>query len=159
MISGISLDAALTLSDNKYDEYKVDSAHYGVPGKFADYANNKTAGIPSLFYNVGLTIAPEILKGLFISFSVNGTGSYFVDDANTIEVPSYNIFNAAVGLNREIKLSDHINMRGFISVNNIADTKYAGSAFVNPDIVGGLPVYLEPGLPRNVTVSVSFGID
>lgn len=156
---GISLDAALTLSDNKYDEYKVDSVHYGVPGKFADYADKKTAGIPSLFYNIGLTIAPDVLKGLFVSFSVNGTGSYFVDDANSIEVPSYNIFNAVVGFNREIKLSDHINMRGFISVNNLADTKYAGSAFVNPDIVGGLPVYLEPGLPGSVTVSLSFGIN
>jgi iron complex outermembrane recepter protein len=156
---GISLDAALTLSDNKYDEYKVDSAHYGVPGKFADYANNKTAGIPSLFYNVGLTIAPEALKGLFVSFGVNGTGSYFVNDANTIEVPSYNIFNAAIGLNKEIELGEHINMRGFLSINNIADTKYIGSAFVNPDIVGGVPVYLEPGLPRNVTVSLSFGIN
>jgi len=156
---GISLDAALTLSENKYDEYKVDSAHYGVPGKFADYTNNKTAGIPSLFYNVGITIAPEELEGLFFSFSVNGTGSYFVNDANTIEVPSYNIFNAAIGLNREIKLGEHINMRGFFSVNNLADTKYVGSAFVNPDIVGGVPVYLEPGLPRNVTVSLSFGIN
>lgn len=156
---GISLDAALTLSENKYDEYRVDSAHYGVPGKFADYANNKSAGIPSLFYNLGLTFAPEALNGFFISFSVNGTGSYFVDDANTIEVPSYNILNAAVGLNKEIRLGGHVTMRGFISVNNLADTKYVGSAFVNPDIVGGLPVYLEPGLPRNVTVSVSFGID
>jgi len=156
---GISLDAALTLSDNKYDDYKVDSAHYGVPGKLADYSNNKNAGIPSLFYNVGITIAPEILNGLFFSISVNGTGKYFVDDANTIEVPSYNIFNAAIGLNREIKLTDQLNMRGFISVNNIGDTKYVGSAFVNPDVVGGLPVYLEPGMPRNVTVSLSFGFN
>lgn len=155
---GISLDAALTLSSNKYDEYTVDSAHYGVPGKFADYSNNKNAGIPDMFYNIGLNFAPEMFKGFFISLSANGIGNYFVDDANTIEVPSSNIFNATIGVNKEINLTDHLNMRGFISVNNIADTKYVGSAFVNPDIVGGVPVYLEPGMPRNFTVSVSFGI-
>ncbi len=151
---GISLDGALTLSDNKYDDYKVDSAHYGVPGKFADYSNNKTAGIPSLFYNAEITFAPEMLKGFFVSFSVNGTGNYFVDDANTIEVPSFNIFNTKLGLNKEIKLSEHINLGGFIAVNNITDTKYIGSAFVNPDVIGGFPVYIEPGLPRNITVAV-----
>ena len=155
---GISLDAALTLSNNKYDEYTVDSAHYGVPGKFADYSNNKNAGIPDMYYNVGLTIAPEMFKGFFISLSTNGIGNYFVDDANTIEIPSSNIFNATLGVNKEITLTDHLNIRGFISVNNIADTKYVGSAFVNPDIVGGVPVYLEPGMPRNFTVSVSLGL-
>ena len=151
---GIFLDGALTLSDNKYDNYKVDSAHYGVPGKFADYSNNKTAGIPSLFYNAGITFAPDVFEGFFIGFSVNGTGSYFVNDANAVEVPSYNIINAKLGLNREIRLGEHLNLQGFISVNNIADTKYVGSAFVNPDVVSGLPVYIEPGLPRNVTVSI-----
>ncbi len=156
---GISFDAALTLSQNKYDEYKVDSAHYGVPGKFADYSNNKAAGVPDMFYNLGITFAPDLFSGIFLSFSANGIGSYFVDDANKIEVPSFNIFNAALGFNKAIKLSDHLNMRGFISVNNIADKKYIGSAFINPDIVGGSPVYIEPGLPRNVTLSLSFEIN
>ncbi len=155
---GISFDAAFTLSQNKYDDYKVDSAHYGVPGKFADYSNHKAAGIPDMFYNLGVTIAPESFGGFFLSFSANGIGNYFVDDANKIEVPSFNIFNAAVGLNKKVRLSNHLNMRCFISVNNIADTKYIGSAFINPDIVGGAPVYIEPGLPRNVTLSLSLEI-
>jgi len=39
------------------------------------------------------------------------------------------------------------------------DETYIGSAFINPDIVDGVPVYIEPGLPRNIVASVSFGFE
>jgi outer membrane receptor protein involved in Fe transport len=43
-------------------------------------------------------------------------------------------------------------------VNNLFDKKYIGSAWLNPDFAGGLPVYIEPGLPRNFNGSVSVGM-
>jgi iron complex outermembrane recepter protein len=157
MEHGLSLQGSFTYSQNKYKKYSVDSVHYGNPGHIADYKDNKVAGIPDVFYYAGINFAPDFFHGVYIGFSVNGMGSYFVDDANKIEVPSYNIFNATIGIKNAIKLSDNIDLSGFISFNNLTDTKYAASAFINPDLVGGKPVFLEAGLPRNIVASLSFG--
>jgi len=46
----------------------------------------------------------------------------------------------------------------FAGVNNLFDERYIGSTWLNPDIVNGLPVYIEPGLPRNFNGSVSLGL-
>jgi iron complex outermembrane recepter protein len=153
-VKGFSLKGAFTFSLNKYVEYLVDSVHYNNPGSFADYEGNKSAGIPDLFYNAGITWKPSFLYGMYLSFDVNGIGKYFADDANTIEVPAFYILNASVGT-RKINLTDGIEVKGFVSVNNIGDKKYASSAFINPDRLNGEYVYLEPGLPRNFTAAIS----
>ena len=156
---GFSVDLSFTYSMNKYQEYTVDSAHYGQPGSFADYGDNKVAGIPDYFYFGSIKYAPKALGGLFLSLNLNGTGEYYVDDANTITVPSYNIFGATLGITNQIRLGDHIFINGFITINNIAGETYIGSAFINPDVVDGVPIYIEPGLPRNVVASISLGFE
>ncbi len=154
---GISLQASLTYSFNKYVDYVVDSAHYGNPGAYADYADNKVAGIPDVFYNAGITYTPEFLNSkVYLSFDVSGIGKYFADDANTIEVPEFHIFNASLGT-KELEVTSGISLRASVSVNNMTDETYAASAFINPDVVNGQPVYLEPGLPRNFTASLTLG--
>ena len=156
---GLSLRGSLTYSDNRYVNYIVDSVHYGKPGQYADYSNNKTAGIPNLFYGTGFTYSPDFLKEIFISLELNGVGKYFVDDANKIEVPSYSVINMSLGFTNVLRLTDYFGMRFFINISNLTDEKYAASAFINPDVVNGQPVYLEPGLPRSITASISFHFD
>jgi iron complex outermembrane receptor protein len=155
--NGFSLNAAFTYSNNQYKEYLIDSVHYDSKkaGKYADYKDNKVAGIPDVFYNASLTYSPEILNGAFVSISLNGIGKYFVDDANNISVPAFNAINATIGMNEPIKLAGSLAVKGFINFNNIFDTKYAGSAFINPDIVNNEAIFLEPGLPRNIVLSIS----
>ena len=153
---GFTISGSLTYSMNKYKSYTIDSAHYSNPGKFADYKNNKVAGIPDFFYNAGINYAPEFLNSVFININSSGMSKYFVDDANTIEVPDFNIINASIGLNKPLPILNGYSLRGFISVNNIFNKKYVASAFINPDVINGEPVYLEPGLPQNVTISLSF---
>jgi iron complex outermembrane recepter protein len=153
---GFTLKGALTISDNKYVDYKVDSVHYGNPGKFAEYKDNKVAGTPGMFYNVSLTFAPSMLKGFYLALDFNGIGKYFADDANKIEVPAFGIINISVGLNKPWKIAEHFAVTGFLTVSNLTDKNYVGSAFINPDIVNKVPVYLEPGMPRNLTASLSF---
>ena len=46
---------------------------------------------------------------------------------------------------------------GFVSVQNLLGRRYVESAFLNPDVVNGVPVAFEPGLPRNVVVALSVG--
>ncbi|MCX6174321.1 MAG: TonB-dependent receptor [Ignavibacteriales bacterium] len=155
---GFSFNGAFTFSSNKYQEYFVDSVHYDLnkAGKFANYKDNKVAGIPDFFYNVGLTYAPVELNGVFVSVTLNGIGKYFVDDANTLSVPSFNVLNTTIGLNKPIKLIGDLSFTGFLTINNLFDLKFVSSAFINPDIVNNEAVYLEPGMPRNVVLSVSF---
>jgi outer membrane receptor protein involved in Fe transport len=46
-------------------------------------------------------------------------------------------------------------VRGFLAVDNLFDRRYIGSAFLNPDVVGGQPVAFEPGQPRTVTIGLT----
>ncbi len=155
--NGFSFNGAFTISNNKYQEYRIDSVHYDLQkaGKFADYSGNNVAGIPELFYNFGLTYSPSQLNGAFVSISLNGIGKYYVDDANTLLVPSFNVLNATIGLNKQIEITGGLSLRGFMTVNNIFDLKYASSAFINPDIVNNEAIFLEPGMPRNFVLSIS----
>lgn len=156
--NGISFQGSFTYSNNKYKEYTVDSVHFGKPGKIANYKDNLVAGIPDLIYYASINYAPEFFNGIYLGLSFNGLGKYFADDANKTEVPAYNILNAVLGLKNFMKLTNNLSISGFISFNNLNDKKYAASAFINPDIVNGVPVYLEPGLPRNITASITVGI-
>jgi iron complex outermembrane receptor protein len=155
---GFSLQAALSYANSKYVEYKVDSVHYNKDkaGPFGDFKDNKVAGVPEVFYNFALRFEPPKLASLYAEINLQGIGEYFVDDANRTKVPSFNVLNLTVGLRQPLQLTEGLGLHAFFGVNNLSDKKYAASAFVNPDIVSGAPVYLEPGLPRNYVISVSF---
>ena len=88
---GLSLNASFTASNNKYIEYKVDSVHYDLnaAGKFSDYANNKVVGVPDVFYSIGAKYMSESLSEAYVGLNLQSVGNYFVNDANTISVPSY----------------------------------------------------------------------
>lgn len=158
---GLSLDVAFTASSNKYITYRVDSVHYSASraGHFADYSNNKTVGVPDLYYNIGLKYLPEELKGAFIRINMQSVGKYFADDANKITVPSYTIFNASFGIDHLNFANDRLFVTGFVAINNLTDKKYIGSAWLNPDVIAGEPVFIEPGLPRNVVGSIGLGMN
>lgn len=154
---GFSFNGAFTFSNNKYQEYLVDSVHYDLKkaGKFANYKDNEVAGIPGFFYNFSLAYSPKELSGAFVSIGFNGIGKYFVDDSNTLSVPSFNVINATIGLNKPLRLFGDLSVKGFLTVNNLFDVKYASSAFINPDIVNKEAIFLEPGMPRNIVLSIS----
>lgn len=156
---GVSFNAAITASSNKYDEYKVDSVHYGQANSSADYKDNKIAGIPDIYYNFSIRWTPAFFNYVFAEVNAQGVGKYFADDANKYEVPEYTVFNITLGTAKEIFVSDNVYLKLFASANNITDKKYASSAFVNPDLdkKTKLPLYLEPGLPRNFAVGISIG--
>ncbi len=152
----LEVAGSLTLSRNRYLEYTVDSVHYGRPGKFADYEGNDIAGIPSAYYNISAARGLGPAVPLRLQVSMRGVGEYFVDDANSVRVPSYRAFSATLSTSRGLAVGG-LSLSAFASVENIADTRYIGSAFVNPDVVNGLPVAFEPGSARSYIVSVSIG--
>lgn len=158
---GWTLRSAVTLMQATYRDYVVDSVHYGKPGAKADYSGNEIVGLPQTIANATVGWAPAALKGLKVQWGVQHTGSYVVDDANKIEVPSATVMSAGVASTRSWKLGSRLNVQGSVMVTNLADTKHVGSAFLNPDrvTIAGIsaPAAFEPGLPRQVVISLSFG--
>ncbi len=156
-IYGLNTRVNLTYSSNKYVTYKVDSVNAAYPG--GNYKDNKVAGLPDFYYGASLRYTAERLKKVYVEIAVQGLGEYFADDANTMKVPSYKVFNLSAGLAEPIKLGRGFTLKAMAGINNLLDRKYASSAFINPIKEGGsgLPMYLEPGLPRNFFASVTLG--
>jgi iron complex outermembrane recepter protein len=155
---GVSARGALTVNRHRYTEYLVDSVHYGATGRFADYGGNRVVGVPDLHFGAALALEPAAVQGLRLEAGINGAGRYFADDANRVEVPGYTLVNASAALERASLLGSGMGIRGFLSVNNVFGTRYIGSAFLNPDVVNGVPVAFEPGRPREIVVGVTLGI-
>jgi len=155
--AGLSLGTALTFSDNVYQKYVVDSVYYGRPGQQADYSDNHVVGVPEFFSSATLRWSPAVASAFEVGAGLLHTGDFFADDANQLEIPGYTVFHATLGLRRPVALARRFRVSGFVRVENLTDREYVGSAFLNPDIVGGVPVAFEPGLPRHVFVSLSLG--
>lgn len=154
-VHGVALSGAVTLSKNTYEEYRVDSVHYGKPGRFADYAGHDVVGVPRAMVNASLSWTPDRGHGLRGVLGVQRTGAYWTDDANTVRVAGATVLSAGLHLDHPVPLGGALAGRGSVTVQNLANRSYIGSAFLNPDVVGGVPVAFEPGLPRQVLITVS----
>jgi iron complex outermembrane recepter protein len=151
----ITLQTALAYQRHRYGRYLVDSVHYQNPGRFADFSGNRVVGVPDFTYGASLGVAPRALLPLRLSLGLQGTSSYFADDANQVRVAAYRTASISVGVDEPLALGGGLSIRGFATVHNLFDADYMASAFLNPDVVGGLPVAFEPGLPRNLVVGVT----
>ena len=155
--SGISLQSAITYSDNRYVSYTVDSAHYGKPGAVADYSGNRVVGIPDFIYNATVGYRLPRWGKLLLQGGVQGNDGYFADDANMIAVPRSATLTATASVDEPVMLPGGLTARGFVTVTNLWDRVNVASAYLNPDFVGGQPMVYEAGLPRDVQVSVVIG--
>ncbi len=149
---GLSLSGAATISDNTYTDYKVDSVHYGRPGFYADYSGNRIVGLPRWMGNLQADYAIPGFTALSAGMGVQATGGYAVDDANRVGVPRSAVWNLTVR-SRELTSEGSLSIAGAISIENLFDAKYAASGYLNPDVVGGAPLYLETGMPRTVLIT------
>jgi iron complex outermembrane receptor protein len=161
--SGLFGTAALTFSNNTYTDYVVDSAVIfptdpTKAGKRADYSNNDVVGVPSALANIEIGTEVPGYRALRLKAGVEHSGKYFADDANRVDVPAFTILNLTAELHDPIRLGG-VAVRGFVTMKNVTDKRYIGSAFLNPDLVGGVPAAFEPGMPRAFIVSVSLGRD
>jgi iron complex outermembrane recepter protein len=161
MSAGIFANAALTFSNNKYIDYVVDSAltNPARPGRLADLSDNKVVGVPSVMANFEVGTEVPGYRNARIKAAVEHSGEYFADDANRVTVPAFTILNLTAELRRPILAANGWGLRGFVTVQNVTDKRYIGSAFLNPDPVPGgtAPAAFEPGMPRSVIVSFSAG--
>jgi iron complex outermembrane receptor protein len=160
--AGVFGSGAFTFSRNRYRDYVVDSAVIfpndpTKAGKLADYSDNDVVGVPSALVNLEVGTEVPGYRALRLSAGVEHSGKYFADDANRVRVPSFTVFDLTAALRDPIRIAAGVGVRGFVSVKNLTDKRYIGSAFLNPDLVGGAPAAFEPGMPRTVVVSLSLG--
>ncbi|MFN3270681.1 MAG: TonB-dependent receptor, partial [Candidatus Kapaibacteriota bacterium] len=137
---GIKFNASFSYLIGKFDDYMVDSAHYdkSKSGVYANFKGNYLPGVPKYHYYTSVII-PLIAD---FEFSVYGVSKYFCDDANKIEVPSYNLFNFRLLYNK-ITIGEKLNLSLSFCVNNLLDTKYIGSSFLNPIYEKGEGIFNE----------------
>ncbi len=157
---GWSVQSAVTWMDATYTSYVVDSVHYGKPGAMADYSGNRIVGVPQTVLNGRVRWSPDALRGLRLQADVQHVGAYRADDANLITVPASTVFGAGVIATRPWAVGG-IGVTGSAMVLNLTDVRYVGSAYLNPDriTVNGVtaPAVFEPGLPRQLVVTLTLG--
>ncbi|MBI3792882.1 MAG: TonB-dependent receptor, partial [Gemmatimonadetes bacterium] len=149
---GLGLAGSASLSDNRYTEYVVDSVHYGKPGALARYDDNRVVGVPRWFGALQADWAIPAMPDVSVAVGLQATGGYYVDDANTLAVPSFGVVNASLR-SRDLATVDGITIAGAIAVENLFDRRYVGSAYLNPDVVAGVPLYIESGMPRTLLLT------
>ncbi len=154
LAGGVSLGSALTWSHNKYLEYVVDSVHYGVPGASADYSGNRIVGVPNLTTGAQAAWEPAFAR-LRAQVALDASAGYWVDDANSVWVPGYAVWSLSVGTPQPLPVGGGLAVGGFVTLANLFDRAHVASAFLNPDVVNGVPVAFEPGLPRHLLVSLT----
>jgi iron complex outermembrane receptor protein len=156
---GIFANAAFSFNDHKYAKYIVDSAVIDATkiGKSSDLSGNQVMGVPKLLSNIEAGTEIPGLRAVRIKGVMEHSGKYFANDANTVVVPAYTIYNVSAELRQPIIAANGWGIRGFVTVHNVTNQKYIGSAFLNPDLVGGQPAAFEPGMPKAVSVSFSVG--
>lgn len=128
---GLAFSTVLTLSDNKFVDFKNQSENYN---------DKNIPGIPSRILNMKLTYHSPL--NFSIDFMMENMSEIKIDNANKNQTDSYTLFN--VDLNYTVKFNK-FNLKLFFSVENIFDKKYVSSIFVN----GSNGEFYEPGLPRN----------
>jgi len=157
--AGVFGGAALTLSRNSYVDYVVDSAVINPlnAGKTVDLSGKEVVGLPRVIANVELGAEVPAFPRARVRASVAHSASYFADDANKVAVPSFTILDLSVELRQSIVTRTGWGLRGFVTLHNVTDSKYIGSAFLNPDNAPGsaLPAAYEPGMPRSVILSLA----
>jgi iron complex outermembrane receptor protein len=160
--AGIFANVALTLSKNRYLDYVVDSAVIFPTdptkvGKRADYSGHAVVGVPNALANIELGAAIPGVRRVRLKAGLEHSAAYYADDANAVRIPGYSLLNLTAELRDPIVAANGFGVRGFVTLRNATDRQYVGSAFLNPDLVGGAPAAFEPGLPRSVVVSLSVG--
>ena len=149
---GFTLATSLTYMSTEYVDYTVDSGYIdtSLAGSTVSYSGNEQSGIPAFNATVRLRYDVPSIPGLYGEVESRTMSSYFADDANTITVDGWTTISAAIGASITI-VRDRITLNLLGRVDNLTDSTYMASAWINPDRTAGGTPYIESGLPQNFT--------
>ena len=156
IIEGLNLKTAYTFSDFKYDEYIARTIEFDsnsvIVTKDRDFSGKIVPSVPEHNLSIDLTYQHKINKSItaFIKGHYGYVSKMFVDDGNTEENDSYQLFNGNGGVDLQFNRFNVLLSGGVI---NIFDHVY--SAFIN--INSTKKQYYEAGEPRSYFASLRFG--
>lgn len=159
LLQKFTLSSSLTLMNTEYLDYTIDSGYIdeSKTGVTVSYAGNQMAGIPTFFTTVRLRYDFPMVRGMFAEGEIRRVGSYFASDDNSIIVDGYTIVDAILGSNFNL-IQDKLDVRLLLRANNLTGASYMASAWINPDrTAGGVP-YIEPGLPLNISGTLTMRV-
>lgn len=149
---GWSLQQALTLASMRYAVYRIDSSYFGSAGG-ADFSGNALPGIPAVLSSLRLQYSPSWIP-LVTELEFHFVGRTYADDANSVRVPEYALWNLALHWNSPWRVFGG-ELIPWLSVQNLANRRYVGSVYLNPDRdAQGRALFAEPGLPRSLGAGI-----
>ena len=156
IVKGLKFKAAYTFSHFKYDEYIARTIEFDTSSSIViedkDFSGNIVPSVPK--HNLVLDLSYQYQFNDIVTAFTKGHYWYvsdmFVNDGNTEETGSYNIFNSALGLDLKFNKFNILLSGG---VNNIFDKVF--SAFIN--INSAKKQYYEAGEPRSYYASLRLG--
>ena len=153
---GLKLNTALTINDFVYDQYDAETISIDSLGNIVvsnqSLAGNIVPSVPNQQLYVSLSYQRQFSKNVtaFVKGTTRYVGSMYVNDQNTEQTDSYNIFGATLGLDLNF---GRFNMLLSGGVDNIADKVYVG--FIN--INSSSSRFYEAGEPRNFYGTLNLG--
>lgn len=154
--TGLTIALSGSLMSTTFLDYTIDSGYISqqLSGRTTSYAGNEQSGIPLASATVRLRYDVPEHDGWFAEIESRTLSSYYADDANTIVVDGWTVLSAAAGIRIGV-LPQHLSIDIIGRADNVLNTSYMASAWINPDVTrGGVP-FIEPGLPRNMFATVN----
>ncbi|PPD18525.1 MAG: TonB-dependent receptor [Methylobacter sp.] len=125
--------AAYTLNDQVYINYTESlRPNVGSSPLLRDRSGNKIPGVEPHFVNARVSYdrSSGPLAGFGGFFEFNWVDDYFINNANSLQAPGFNIFNANLHYDRKINGTFFKGFSAFFEVQNIFDDTYVTSANV-----------------------------
>jgi hypothetical protein len=112
------------------------------------------AGVPWSHYHARVRYEYPAARWAFVELTLQGVGQYVVDDYNRFSVSPWTALHVAGGIAGVEPFGPGLALSLTAMVENVLDRGYAASGWINPDVNPvGEPIYLEPGLGRNLVVT------
>lgn len=153
---GLKLNTAFTFNDFKYDVYDAETISIDSLGNITttneSLAGNIVPSVPEQMLYVALSYQRNFTPNVtgFIKATTRYVGSMYVNDQNSEQTESYNIFGGTLGLDFSF---GRFNLLLSGGVDNITDEVYVG--FINMNSASNR--FYEAGEPRNFYGTLNLG--
>jgi iron complex outermembrane receptor protein len=134
--SGFGVDASLTWSDFKFDEFVADNER--------DFSGSRMPGVPEIFAWLKLNYENN---GFTATFETSYSGSLFANNANTVKVPDYVVSGLRATYDFQ---TANLLFQPYIGINNLFNQLYNSNIRINA--FGGR--YYEPAPERNAYAGI-----
>ena len=134
---GFGVDASVTWSDFKFDEFIDDNGR--------DFSGSRMPGVPEYFAYLGLRYQNN--KGLKTTFETSYSGNLFANNANSVVVSDYLV--SSLRATYDIQTA-RLMFRPYVGINNLFNEYYNSNIRINA--FGGR--YYEPAPERNVYAGI-----